>query len=94
MAGGRVTLSSLDQKLESFMEMVKQHIEDDREFQHSLTSSLDGNGKPGLKTRVELAELRITQQLGVEADRKKWNMALWSIAVTALVGIVAKFIAG
>jgi hypothetical protein len=94
MAGGKVTLASLDQKLESFMEMVKQHIEDDREFQHSLTSSLDGNGKPGLKTRLELAELKISQQLGVESDRKKWNTALWGIAVTALVGIITKFIAG
>ena len=85
MAGSRVTLASLDQKLESFMDMMKEHIESDRLMFDKLVTSLDGNGKPGLKTRIELAESKVNE---LEASKDRQVKALWSTFVVVAGAII------
>ncbi len=87
--GSKVTLASLDQKLESFMEMVKLHIEDDTKRFDRLTAALEDNGKPGLKTRLALAE----QELGeVKASKSRQEKAAWSTLVVVVGAILVNYL--
>jgi len=81
MANSRVTLASLDQKLDSFMEVVKQHME-------RTTEAIDGNGKPGLKTRIELTEKDVEE---LQASRGRQIKAIWSTFVVVVGAIITSF---
>jgi len=83
----RVTLSSLDQKLDGFMVVVTKQLD-------RLTEAVDGNGKPGLKTRIELVEARLESHDEGEKGRKTNMRLLWGAVLTALGSIAAKAIAG
>ena len=87
----RVTLASLDQKLESFMELVKLHMEDDTKRFDRITASLEDNGKPGLRTRVALAEQELDE---VKASKSRQEKAVWSTLVVVAGAILVKFIVG
>jgi hypothetical protein len=89
MATSKVTLASLDQKLESFMDMMKEHIESDRVMFDKLISALDGNGKPGIKTRIEIAEKDIES---LEDSRNKQVKAIWSTLVVVVGAILISFL--
>lgn len=85
----RVTLASVDQKLESFMELVAQHIEDDTKRFDRIVEALDGNGKPGLKTRIELAEKDLEE---MQASRKRSLTAIWSTFATVAAALILAFL--
>jgi len=83
----KVTLASLDQKLENFIEFMRQHSADDRAAFIKISESLDGNGKPGIKTRLEVMEVK-------EITRWRVFAALWGSISTIGVGLIIKFIGG
>jgi len=83
----KVTLATLDQKLENFIEFMRQHSQDDRSAFVKIFEALDGNGKPGLKTRLEVMEVK-------EVTRWRVFVALWSAVSAIGVGLIIKFIGG
>lgn len=73
----KVTLATLDQKLDALHEMVKGHIEQDERKFEKLGEILYGNGDPNkaLITKVD--------RLEVAEGKRAWHLrALWT-AVTA-----------
>lgn len=73
----KVTLATLDQKLDSLHELVKGHVEQDEKKFEKLGELLYGNGNPdkGLITKVD--------RLEVAEGKRAWHLrALWT-AVTA-----------
>ena len=89
MARATVTLASVDQKLESFMVLVVQHMADDTKRFDRIIEALDGNGKPGLKTRVELAEKELEE---VHASRKRSLTAIWTTFATVAAALILAFL--
>jgi len=87
----RVTLARLDEKLEGFMEQVLRHMEQDAKLFEKISYALDGNGKPGLKTRQELLEKDLEE---LKASRGRHTKAVWSVLVVVAGAIVTKFILG
>ena len=80
----KVTLASLDQKLESFMELVKEHMD-------RTSYVLDGNGKPGLKTRIEVNEKDIED---IKESRSMHLKAVWSTITVVAGAVLLSFIKG
>jgi len=80
MASDKPTLARLDAKLEIMIQQVEK-----------LVYSLDGNGKPGLKTRIELAENDIRD---MEASKARQTKAVWSVLVFVAGAILVKFFIG
>jgi len=76
----KVTLTSLDQKLDSFMELVTKHMD-------RTSEALDGNGKPGIKTRLELVEAQLKQ--ANEAKKVGWG-TIATILATVVAGVLLK----
>lgn len=84
----KVTLASLDQKLESFMAQVVQHMDQDNKMFDRIANVLDGNGKPGLKTRIEVAEGHIEE---IQTSRGRQAKAVWSTLVAVVGAIIISF---
>ena len=81
----KVTLQTLDQKLDFLLESMRDHIRADETHFQKIGDVIDGNGTPGMKTRMD----RIEQ---VEASRKWHIRTLWAAIVTGVctwfVGLV------
>jgi len=88
MAGSRVTLASLDEKLDGFMQQVFKHMEQDAKLFERIAYVLDGNGKPGLKTRIELTEKDVED---LKASRGRQIKAIWSTFVVVVGAIITSF---
>ena len=79
----KVTLATLDQKLDYVLSKLEEHANQDRLDFTNIHTALDGNGSPGLKMRVD----RLEQ---IESNRKWHIRALWSAMVTGVVGYFLK----
>lgn len=76
----KVTLATLDQKLDALHEMVKGHIEQDEKKFEKLGEILYGNGTPdkGLITQVD--------RLNVAEGKRAWHLrALWTAVTMTFV---------
>jgi hypothetical protein len=91
MSGDRVTLATLDQKLEMFMEQVMHHMADDARLFEKIAIALDGNGKPGLKTRIEINEKNIDD---IKASRSMHIKAVWSTLTAVVAALIISFLKG
>jgi len=78
----RVTLQTLDQKLDFLLEKLTEHSAKDVENFTNIQHSLDGNGGPGMKVRLD----RIEQ---LESGRKWHIRTIWG---AMMAGMVAWFV--
>jgi hypothetical protein len=82
-----ITNTVLLTEIRNLTNLIQTHIIKDEKFQSTIEELLNGNGKPGLKTRVD----RIEQ---IELSRKwSWKVA-WTAIVGTAVGLIAKVIFG
>jgi hypothetical protein len=84
----KVTLNSLDQKLNDLMDLVKAHVEKDERMFDRLWDHLDGTAEhPGMKTRLDRLE-----QVNIEhKDHSKMIKTALVSAVIALASSTAKW---
>jgi hypothetical protein len=75
----KVTLITLDQKLDFLVNKLTEHIAQDQASFNQITYDLNGNGKPGLKTEVD----RLVQ---TEVSRRWHFRAIWGAVVAAIIG--------
>ena len=87
----RVTLARLDEKLEGFMQQVLIHMDQDAKLFEKISTALDGNGHPGLKTRIEVAEKELK---AVKASKDQQTKAVWGTLVVVAGALLVKFIVG
>ena len=81
----RVTLSTLDQKLDFLLSTLEKHVKTDDAHFERIGDVLDGNGTLGMKTRVD--------RLEQSESTRKWHIrTLWAAIVTGVctwfVGLV------
>ena len=87
----RVTLARLDEKLEGFMQQVLVNMDQHARMFEKISVALDGNGKPGLKTRIEVAEKELN---AVKASKDQQTKAVWGTLVVVAGALLVKFIVG
>ena len=73
-----VTNQVLLTELNNLTSLIQKHMDSDEKHFDQIYSFLDGNGKPGLKTRIDRME-----QLEVN---RKWHLGyLWTAMVSGFV---------
>jgi len=77
----KLTLETLDQKIDFLLERLEEHAQQDRVDFTRINESLHGNGKPGMNLRLDR----------LEQTEKRRGKQIWVI-FTALVGGVVSWI--
>lgn len=78
------TLESVETKLDLLVDLVKAHLADDKAAFDHLEEMLNGNGQPGLKTRLD--------RLEQTEEGRRWNLrTIWAALVAIIVGWAFKW---
>ena len=82
-----ITNAVLAEKIDNLIRLLTSHILADETSFHTITEFIDGNGKPGLKTRID----RVEQ---LEIDRRWQWKTVWGGLIATALGLIAKVVFG